>query len=269
MKKIFSYIGIISLFMFSFYFTERLALFMNKEDVLMKEITTYAEKNNKYCKEGNITSEGVVLGVNGKVVDEKASYSEMQFIGFDEKLMKYVDDSCIVTKENNLKDYIISGNSYKNSVSVIVNITTGKNLNKIINISNNKNIKLSLAINKSNYEDNKNYIDSLINSGYDILYKGKSSGLMDFKKIYNNTFNCININDDDLINECRKNKINTIKTNSYYKKDYYINIKSSLEKGKFYVLEESTELSEELGIIINYIKSRGYDILNINNHISS
>ena len=269
MKNFFKYIGIFVLMCFSFYYTEQAAELMKKDDSVMREINEYASTHNRKCVEGYITEEGVVLGINGLVVDENLSYSMMKGSGFNESLIKYKDSPCVVTLDNNKKDYIIGGNPSKNSISLIINVINGKTIEDIINITEYKGVKVSLLIDYIYLDNNKELITKLLNSGYDLLYKGDNDE--DLNKYLNSlkeiskTFKpfCGYIDNSNMLEYCYKKDLNTIKANKIYKTKYLSNIKRGLSKGDIIVLYESSNLKSELGVIINYIKSRGLKIVTV------
>ncbi len=269
MKNIFKYIGIVALMCFSFYYTKEAAEFMKKEDSVMKEINEYASTHNKKCVEGYITQDGVVLGINGLVVDENLSYSMMKGSGFNESLIKYKDSPCVVTLDNNKRDYIIGGNPSKNSVSLIINVTNGKSIKDIISVTEYKGVKVSLLVDYIYLDNNKNLIKELINNGYDLLYKGDNDEdlnkyLNSLKQINKNIKPfCVYLDNNNILEYCYKKDLNTIKTNKIYKNKYLSNVKKGLSKGDIIVLEESSNLKNEIGVIINYIKSRGLKIITI------
>ncbi len=275
MKKIFQYIGILCLTGFSFYYANKVAKLLNGEDTVMKNINEYAQKYDTKCIEGYITDEGVVLGISGLIVDTESSYSQMKGIGFDTSLIDYKENPCVVSKTNNKDNYIIRGNDSKKSVSLIINITNGKNLKKIVEVTKTKNVNISFMINNTFLENNKTYISELINSNYDFLYKGESEEefklfLKNIKSIKKDieTF-CIYQNSEDTLNYCYKNDINTIKVSKIYSSNYLSNIKTGLNKGDFIIMDESSVLSTEVGVIINYIRSRGLKVVTITKHLSN
>ena len=89
MKKYFEYIGLIALTLFSFYYTDKVTKIMNSKDPVMISIKEYKDKTKESCKEGYYTNDGVILGVNGKIVDVNESYSNMISKGYDEELMVF------------------------------------------------------------------------------------------------------------------------------------------------------------------------------------
>ena len=273
MKNFFKYIGIFSLMCFSFYYTKEVAEFFKKDDVVMKEIENYASIHDKECTEGYINDEGVVLSISGLVVDKDLSYSSMKGTGFDSSLIKYKEIPCIVSLENNKDNYIIGGNPSKNGISLIINVINGKSINDIILISKNKSVELNFLIDYKYLENNKEIINNILNNNYDILYKGNNEKdlktfIKDLKSINKNknTF-CVYTDNEDVLNYCMDNNLNTIKTNKIYNKNYLSNIKTNLSKGDIIILDESINLKNELGVIINYVKSRGLKIITVNEHL--
>ncbi len=269
MKNIFKYVGIIALMCFSFYYTKEAAEFMKKDDAVMKQINEYASSHNTKCVEGYITEQGVVLGINGLIVDEDLSYSIMKGSGFNESLIKYKDSPCVVNLENNKKDYIIGGNPSKNSVSLIINITNGKSIEDIISVVEYKNVKVSLLSDYIFLNNNKELVNKLINNNYDFLYKGDNDE--DLNKYLNSLRSidknikpfCVNLDNNNILEDCYKKDLNTIKTNKIYKNKYLSNIRKNLSKGDIIILEESSSLKSEIGVVINYIKSRGLKIITV------
>lgn len=273
MKNFFKYIGIFSLMCFSFYYTKEVAEFFKKDDAVMKEIENYASIHDKECTEGYINDEGVVLGISGLVVDKDLSYSSMKGTGFDSSLIKYKEIPCIVSLENNKDNYIIGGNPSKNGISLIINVINGKSINDIILISKNKSVELNFLIDYKYLENNKEIINNILNNNYDILYKGNNEKdlktfIKDLKSINKNknTF-CVYTDNEDVLNYCMNNNLNTIKANKIYNKNYLSNIKTNLSKGDIIILDESINLKNELGVIINYVKSRGLKIITVNEHL--
>lgn len=269
MKKYFEYVGLIALTCFSFYYTERVTKIMNSKDPIMVSIEEYKDKVSVDCKEGYITSDGVVLGVNGSVVDVKESYSKMQGVGYNEDLMVFEEVECKVNLESTLDNYIIKGNDSKNSVSIFININDGSLIKEIIDIANSKDIKLNLIVSGSVLETHGEYLKTVYENGHEIIYGGLEEN--DFKKYIkimkeyekNARTYCINTGIKDTLNMCKKEGINSLKTNNIYSKDIMLNTKNNLEKGNFYVYKENKNTLKELSSTINFIEGKQLKIVSI------
>jgi len=264
MKKYFKYIYIILFAIFSFYYTNKVIEFSEKNNVLLVSINDFKEKYDYKCREGSINEDGIILGLSGFSVNVDKSYNNMKGIGFKEELIEYDENKCILNKKNNLDKYIIKGNDYKNNVSLIIDVDSGKYFNKMIKISENKNVELNILI---NYNMLNKSIDNLENKS-NVLYKGKNEEeLNDFIKILHDEIFCVN-KESDVIDYCSKKKLNSLKVINYIDNDLLLNTKKILDKGVIIFIKETNQNLNELSATINYIKSRGYNIVNINELLS-
>lgn len=269
MKKYFEYAGLIALTCFSFYYTEKVTKIMNSKDPIMVSIEEYKEKTNTACKEGYITSDGVVLGVNGLEVDVLESYSNMQGVGYSEDLMIFNPVECKVNLSNTLDNYIIRGNESKNNVSIFININDGTLIEDIISVSEQKKIKLNLIVTGSVLETHKEYMNKLYNKGYEIIYGGiEENDLKKYIKIMKSYENkprsyCINLNIKDTLNMCKKEGLNSLKSSNIYSKDILLNTKNNLQKGGFYIYKENNITLKELSAAINFIEGKQLKIIPI------
>ena len=83
-----------------------------------------------------------------------------------------------------------------------------------------------------------------------------------------NKFFYVKTKDYEIINDCKNKKLNSIKMNNEIKKDLLINTKKLLNNGAIIFIRENEFNLSELSSTINYIKSRGYNIININELLS-
>ncbi len=274
MKKYFEYIGLIALTCFSFYYTEKVTKIMNSKDPVMINIEKYKEKVNTGCKEGYITSDGVVLGVSGIEVNVTESYSAMQGVGYNEDLMVYSPVECKVNLSTTLDNYIIRGNDSKKNVSLFININDGSLLDQITKISEQKKVKLNMIVTGSVLETHKDLMNKLYKNGYEIIYGGVEEN--DFKKYLKIMKNfesnprkyCINLGIKDILPMCKKENVNSLKTKNIYTKDILLNTKNSLEKGEFYVYKENNSTLKELSATINFIEGKELKIISITEMLS-
>lgn len=269
MKKYFEYIGLIALTCFSFYYTEKVTKIMNSKDPIMINIEKYKEQVNMDCKEGYITSDGVVLGVNGKMVDVSESYSAMQGLEFKEDKMVFNEVECKVNLNTTKDNYIIKGNEIKNSVSIFININDGTLIEEIVNVANQKKVNINLIVSGSVLETHEEILEKAYKKGHEIIYGGIEKN--DFKKYlkimktYENkprTF-CINTGIKDILNMCEEKDVNSLKATNIYTKDILLNTKTNLEKGAFYIYKENNNTLKELSTTINFIEGKQIKVISI------
>ncbi len=259
MKKYYKYMFVCLFVLFSFYYTDKVIEMSEYNDVIMDSITSYASRNDYKCREGEYKEDGIVLGLSGLSVDKGKSYSNMKGIGFKKELIEYKKDECILSKENNYDKYISKGNNYLNNVSIVIDVEDAKYYSKMVKIGENKNVEVNLLMN--NEMLNKN-IDN-VNNYSNILFKGKKDEVKDFIGSLHNEFYCTN-KVEDVLDVCKKHKLSSINVINYVSKDLLLNTKKILDKGIIIFIKENEFNLSELSATINFIKSRGYNIVSIN-----
>lgn len=266
MKEIFTYIGIIALSLFSFYYTEKVVNIFKGNDPIMLEIMKAEENYNVPCYEGSVSKEGVILGVKGKKVNKIESYNNMKAIGYDDSLLVFEEVKCNITKENNINKYILKGNPTKNAISIIVMISKG-NIDEYVKLGLEKDVKFSYLVDDKGF---KKYKDKLFNINSEILYSGYSSKRLKeyikmMKKNKMSTY-CISLDKDNL-DLCSKENINVIKTSNYFSDNVYINSKKIIKSGEIIIIDDDLKNVEELRVLINYLNNKGFKILTISEHL--
>lgn len=257
MKKTLKYLVLFILICFSFYYTSIVKELSDNNNVVMSQIDEYSIKNDIKCIEGFINEDGVSLSFNGKIVDKESSYSNMKGSIFNESLIEYKKDNCILNKTNSIDKYIISGNKYEKNISIVIDIDSKLYYEHMEDIFNHENVS-------ANYLVNYNNID-LVNEN--ILIKTNSNNIKSFKT-KSKYFYCVKYNDFDILKYCKKEKINSIKIINYINKDLLLNVKKILENGVIIFISENESNYMELYTTIKYIKSRGYNIVSIDELLS-
>ena len=90
MKYIFQIIGILTLLIGSFIYSDKVSLASKNADTLLNEIKSKSINYKVEPSEPIINENTIIPGTNGKEVDINKSYNEMRKIGyFDESLLVY------------------------------------------------------------------------------------------------------------------------------------------------------------------------------------
>ena len=265
MKNYYKYFLICLFALFSFNYINKIIELSEKNNVLLVSINDYANKYDYKCREGSISEDGIILGLAGMSVNKDRSYNNMKGSIFNERLIEFDKNECILNKENNLDKYIIRGNEYLNNISLVIDVDSGKYFNKMIKVGNNNNVEINLLMNHNTLYNKLNDIDNHSN----ILFKGKSKNELDnFINLLHNEFYCVKNNDYDVIEICKDKKINSIRMINYIESDLLSNTKKILDKGLIIFIKETNSNLNELSSTIKYIKSRGYNIVSINELLS-
>ncbi len=268
MKKLFKIFGIITLMCFSFFYTDRVMNVIADNDPLKNEIINLSDNYKLSSNEAVVSGDTIIPGTNGREVNIDKSYKKMRTGNvFNDKLLTFN----VLYPEYRLKDnidkYIINGNVNKKEVSILFIINNDNNLDKIINILNNKNTKANLFV-EYNYLFNNISKIKKYNSNNIYSYSNKyvydtlviSNNIID--RISNNKANyCLTkIKDKDNLNTCSYSNMFTIIPSII---GNYNDIKNKLSNGSIILLDTNINSVNELSYIIDFINGKGYSIVGL------
>ena len=217
--------GIIALMIFSFYYTEKVALYVQNNTPLKKEIIAYKKNNVVSSVNAEIDGKYIIPGINGIIVNVDKSYLKMKAYNvFSESKLIYDQVKPDISVINHKDKIIKQANTRKNAVSIIIN-----NDSKFSDYLDNNDISYDY-INKTNYcikisdvdcknvnkytveptiiLNSQNFLKSVnkITKGY-IIYLDESLNL-----------NYVYV----LINYIRYSNLNIIKLNSHLSENYQL-----------------------------------------------
>ena len=277
MKKIFQIIGLISLTCFSFFITEKTATVVSDLDNIMVEIKNNKDNYKTDSIDAIIDGNKVIPGISSRKVNINKSYKNMKINGYySDKLFIYDYKNPNISIENNKDKYIIKGNPSKRMISLIFTLTGDDNIDDILNIINNYGIKSTFFVDYAWYQNNTNLVKEMMDKGHIISpfmddYTSTDFEWMDtvIKKVNKQTINFCYAKDENEnnIKECALKGNYTIKPEIISDKTPLVDIKSKLESGLLLSLTNNSEVKQELSSIILYIKSKGYTITNLEEHI--
>lgn len=261
MKKNISYLFLFLFSFFSFFVTYKTAYLIKQADVIMQQIKK--EANNYTIKEidGIINDDTIIPGINGLKVNINKSYNNMKRVGFfSDKQFVYdaIKNNNLLI--NNIDKYIISGSNYKKAVSLLLYVDN----NTKIDIVKNIDYPLNIIINQDYLLNHEDTIKDLVNKNYNILiYNIDAKNINNYVTKINQQNNyCFNSFKDNTFKKiCMENNFFSVLDENIIKTSYLLNIKKNLGNGKIFTLKGSYET--ELKSILNYIDSKGYSILNL------
>lgn len=273
MRKLFKIFGIITFLCFSFFYTDRVMNVISDKDPLKQEIINLSNNYKLSSNEAVVSGDTIIPGSNGREVNVDKSYKKMRTGNvFNDKLLVFN----VIYPEYKLKDnmdkYIINGNINKKEVSIVFIINNDNNIDKIISILNNKKVVSNLFIEYNYLFNNINKIKKYNNHNiysysdkytYDTLIIGNNiiTRTMNNKPIY-----CLSkTKNKDNINVCSYSNMYTIIPSI---NGGYNDIKSNLSNGNIILLDTSINTVNELNLIINFINSKGYDIVGLDKLLS-
>lgn len=281
MKKLFQIIGFISLIGFSFFYTEKTISVVKEYDDIMINIKSVSNKYQKDYIDASIVGNKIIPGVSGVKVDLNRSYSKMKRYGsFEESLivLKKVNPSILL--EKNKHKYIISGNQNKKMVSLIFLVDANSNIDNIIKILDKKGVKGNFFVDGKWLEKNSNLVPILIRENHVIGNLSYNNDYLDSSFVWMETiiekigkqsvgYCYTEVENKDIIDTCKLNDNYTIMPSIVVKNSPYMEVRENLKSGSIISFKINSRLEEELPIIINFIKSKGYKIENLNEHLST
>lgn len=269
MFKIFRNIGLITLIIASFMYTEKLVSVVKEYDDIMVEIKQNKDKYKTESIEATIKDNTIIPGIRGKEIDINKSYYRMKQYGkFDERLLVYKKSELANPLKDNLGKFIISGNNKKNMVSLIFIINNNDNINDILKKVNSKNIKVNFFIDNEWANNNEKMIVNLVKEKYivgNLSRKDSEFLLLDnvIKNLAHQKISYCYTEDYDkkILKTCSKQNNYTIVPNIVVEKNGLSEIKKKIQPGSIISLSDMDDTTLE--VIINYIQNKGYEIVTL------
>ena len=280
MKDFFQILGVVALLMLSFFYTEEAITVVRNFDDLMTKIKE--EKGNYEIEpiDAVIINDEIIPGLNGKAVNENKSYRNMKRVNeFNPNLLEYTQVKPNISLEKNFQKYIVSGNPKKKMVSLLFLVNGEVEIENILEILKQKRIKGNFFVDGNWLEENNDQVNQIAkeghligNLGYDFQYVDTNftwlnTTIKQLTKQQNNYCYKEIKNIDDL-KICTVYKNYTINPNLVIDNDPLKQIKDKIAAGFLISFSINDQLLDELGVIINYIKAKGYEITTLDEHLS-
>lgn len=280
MKRTFEIISLILLICFSFFVTDKTAKVTSSMDDIMVEIKENYKNYKKDSVDATIDKNTIIPGMYGKEVNINKSYKNMKQSGYySGNLFVYDYIKPKISLEDNIDKYIISGNKEKRMVSLIFLVKDDYDINNILKIANENDIKVNFFIDEEFLFNNNKLVIELINNNHiignlskNMDYTDSSFGWIDtvIKKVGNQKNGyCYSVVDNDKnLDQCTLLENYTIRPTIITGTNPLINIKDKLASGSLIAISPNKQVEEELSSIIKFIKSKGYTIVNLEDHLS-
>lgn len=254
MKKIYKSIGLIAIMLFSFYYTEKIAILMQNKSPIMQSINEVEEDYKVLATNATINGNYITPGISGRMINKVKSYVNMKSFGIFNEYYLVFDEIKPDISIHNHKDKIIKkGNPSKKAVSFLLedNINIKKYLeqNKIVG---------SELITETDYEKNS-YFEQINND----------------KEKYNNVESLLNKNNQNknicFINSlskefCKKNQKYLIEETFYLNGQNIVEAKNKIESGAI-ILIKSTANLEEFKVLLKEINFKGLSVITLSDLI--
>lgn len=272
LKKIFKYFSVLLLAFFSFFYTEKVTKIVRDNDPIMIKIKEYDSEKKVSSIDPIIYNDEYIMGINGCDIDVLESYSKMKSVGeFKEELIVMKEVSSLVDTENK---YVIKGNNQDKNISIIFLIKNDIS-EELVEFIKEKNIKVNYFIDGKYLENNLSLI-KFLSQNSNIYYLGVDENYKSEYMIYHNNLIGMNSSNEskycftneknsDILNLCTEYDMVTIKSDVIEDNVYKV-IKENLKNGEIFSINSND--IDEIKVSINYILSKGYNIVSLEELLS-
>ncbi len=281
MKKGLQILGVLSLFIFSFFYTGRVVNVVKNKDPIMVKINEFEDIYNLDYVNAVINDNQIIPGINGCVTDKNKSYSAMKRIGdYNPNMIEYKEIKPELSLEQIYDKYIIKGNKNNNEVAFIFKVNNNANFESILEILSRYQVQAAFFFDGKFIEENINEIYKVMehqhevyNLGYNFKYDKDlliwTNNIIE--TISNNRSKyCLVLEDKpDVLELCAQNNMHTIKATLLINYSNTLSaIRNSIEKGSIIVFDINNNTVRELTATINFLNSKGFKYNLLRDHLS-
>ena len=250
MKKFYKSVGLIAIMLFSFYYTEKIAILMQNKSPIMQSINEIEEDYAVSATNATIEGNYITPGISGRMINKTKSYVNMKSFGiFNEYYLIFDEVKPDISIHDNKDKIIKNGNPSKQAIAFLLEDNTS-----IKNYLKQNQIVGSILITENDYDKN-NYFEQINNDQE--RYNNVESLLN--KNNQNKNICYINSLDKDF---CKKNKKYLVEETFYLNGQNIVEAKNKVESGAI-ILIKSTANLEEFKILVKEINFKGLEIVHL------
>lgn len=255
MKKKISTILTVTLFIFSFYYTDKCINILRNKDPIMKKIISKKSEYEILPIESIITKNTIIPGINGISINQIKSFNKMKKLGtYNEALLVYEE----INPKVSYKDYydkIIISNNKKNQLSLVFKIKDFETYKKINTILDKYNIL-------GNYYFQNSFLSNNIELIKEINEPILVNNLINISKYKDIIDYCIIYEISDRI-PCQDNYKYTLLSGMNIDNYHLTYTKSNYRNNNILTYTFNNKNVNDLDLIINYLLNNNVKILTI------
>ncbi len=274
-KKYLSYLGVLILACFSFYYTDRAVDIVKRNDPIMKSILSKQEDYFVNPVNAIIDGDELTVGMKGKKVNIEESYQNMKKVNqYYESMLVFEEITPELSFMKEYDKYIVGGNRNKNQVAFVFKVDDSYYMNTISDILLDKNAIATFFIDGNVIENHMNQVLELVKNGNEIEnlgYEGKYSfdkfgwtnNMISSLTNQNPKFCYTDFKNSQVLDLCSSYEMYTVKPTisvNYYP---FTTVKNNLANGSIIGFHLTEQLLKELPSIISYVKQKGYSIVDL------
>jgi len=266
-------ISLIILALFSFYYTNRVTEYIKQKDPIMKEIINRKEEYKQDYKNAQIIGNNILSGKKGKEIDLEESYQKMKRYGtFNESLITLKETIPVISTNNIYNKYLVGGIKEKKEIALIFPIKEDQNPQRILSILKEKNSKGTIFIDGTYLENHIKEIKNHREIEWEILsYQGEyqkeflKTSLSYLESITQKKPKyCYSYKEEKkILSLCEKLNLHTVKPTVFIQNNLFSEIKEKLDNAIMIAIEDNTNTRNQLPIVLDYIKEKGYQLVSL------
>ena len=280
LKKYTSYLGVLVLACFSFYYTDKAVDIVKRNDPIMKSILANSENYYVDPVSALITGDEIIVGMNGKKVNVDKSYQNMKQIDeYNESMLVFDEVIPDISLTDSFDKYIVGGNINKNQVALVFKVDDAYYIDTVNNILLDKNVLATFFMDGNVVENHMDQVLELVSNGYEIENLGyDGSYTLDRFGWTNNMISSLTNEDtkfcytdyknSSVLDLCSNHKMYTIKPTVSVNNYPFSTVKKELESGSIISFNLNETTLKELPSIISYIQQKGFDLVTLDELVS-
>lgn len=277
-KKLIQVTVVLLLVLFSFYYTNKTIDIIRETDPLMKQIKEESTKYEVPAEDAKIEDNKIIPGKNGQIVDYEETYQKMKRYGtYNESLTVFKETTPVISIEDTYDKFVISGNEEKRQVSLVFPIAKESDPRETIRIINQEGVVGTFFLDGLWLENNLSVVKDITNHELEILsYDNRyeeiyfSSAIQYLKNTtgQQSHYCYADYDNKEVIELCSKLELHTITPTIKITNTPFQDIKTKLQNGAIISFPINTTTELELKTVIDYIQSKGYDIVTLQTLLS-
>ena len=277
-KKLIQVTIVIALVLFSFYYTNKTIDIIQETDPLMKQIKEESKKYEVPAEDAKIEEDKITSGKNGKEVDYDETYKKMKRYGtYNEVLTVFKETTPTISIEDTYDKFVTGGHEEKKAVTLVFKITSNSDPTEIIRILNQESTIGTFFMDGLWLENNLVVVKEMLNHELEILnYNDKyeeiyfSSALQYLKNVSATIpkYCYAEYDNKEVIELCSKLELHTIIPTIKVTSSPFQEVKEKLQNAAIISLPINQTTETELKTVIDYIKSKGYKIVKLDELLS-
>lgn len=275
MKKVWQASGVIFLFLFSLYYTEKVVDVLRDSDPIMKTMKKEEHKYYEEAVDAILTDNSIIPGAKGSKVDVNESYKKMKRYGsYKESLLVFEEIAPSVSVDDYYDKYVERGSGLESNVSLVFKVERTDNIDSILTILETNSEKATFFVDGLWLENNQALVSNMTSLGHEVEvmhYNGTydeayfTSALQILQSITtkNKNYCYAEYDKKEVLELCSKIGLHTIIPTIQVKNKPYMEIKKKVSDGSIISMKIDTNTEAELEMVLKYLNQKGYSLTSL------